>query len=234
MSAGIRSENGFATIVALMGLLLVSALGTALILATSVETLISRNFREGAGAIYAADAVAAFGLVELSASPDWTTVLNGTTHSTWTDGAPGGARPLRDGSTINLTEILNMANCGMPTTCSDRDMAATDAERPWGLNNPRWQLFAWGRVADWLPGDGIDAGYYVVLLVADDPAETDGDPLVDGPGPGFGLLTLRAEAFGPGGAHAAVEQTLARVSADELRRRPDLGPVRVVSWRAGR
>ena len=90
------------------------------------------------------------------------------------------------------------------------------------LNNPRWQLYAWGRLADWLAGEAIDAGHYVVVLVADDPAETDGDPLVDGPGPGFGVLLLRAEAFGPGGTHAVVEQTLARVSADELSRRPDL------------
>ena len=106
--------------------------------------------------------------------------------------------------------------------------------RPWGLNNPRWQLYAWGRLADWLPEGAIDAGFYVVVLVADDPAETDGNPLADGPGSGFGVVMLRAEAFGPGGTHAAVEQTLARVSADELSRRPDLHGVRVVSWRADR
>ena len=59
MRGGIRGEEGFAVIVAMMGLLLISALGSALVLATSVETLIARNFRDGAGALYAADAAAA-------------------------------------------------------------------------------------------------------------------------------------------------------------------------------
>lgn len=232
MRRDVHSEEGFAVIVAMMALLVISALGTALVLATSVETLIARNFRDGAGAIYAADAVAALAMPELASTPDWTSVLNGTTRSAWADGAPEGVRSLRDGSTINLTEILNIANCGTPAACRDRDMTAIDAARPWGLNNPRWRLYAWGRLADWLSEDAIDAGFYVLLLVADDPAETDGDPLADGPGPGFGVLTLRAEAFGPGGAHAAVEQTVARVSADEISRRPGLLGVRVVSWRA--
>ena len=75
-------------IVAMMGLLLIGALGSALVLATSVETLIARNFRDGAGTLYAADAVAAHALLELASSPDWTSVLNGTTRSTWADGAP--------------------------------------------------------------------------------------------------------------------------------------------------
>ena len=91
------------------------------------------------------------------------------------------------------------------------------------------------RLADWLPEGAKDKrGFYLAVLVADDPAETDGNPLADGPGPGFGVVMLRAEAFGPGGTHAAVEQTLARVGADELTDIPDLHGVRVVSWRADR
>jgi hypothetical protein len=72
--------------------------------------------------------------------------------------------------------------------------------------------------------------------VADDPAETDGDPLVDGSSgnPGAGVLVLRAEAFGPGGSRAAVELTLARLDASELAADPRLLGTRVVSWRAGR
>jgi len=59
-------------------------------------------------------------------------------------------------------------------------------------------------------------------MIADDPSECDDNPLVDGgavvscpPGvkanPGAGVLAVRAEAFGPFGAHRAVELTISRV-----------------------
>ena len=50
-------------------------------------------------------------------------------------------------------------------------------------------------------------------MVGDDPSENDGDPLQDGSdedNPGAGVLALRAEAFGPGGAHRVIEATVAR------------------------
>jgi hypothetical protein len=229
----IDNEHGFAMIMAIMGLLLIGAVGSALVLSTSVETLIARSFREGAGTLYAADAVAAYARLQLASDPDWTRVLNGAMRSSWADGAPRGPRSLRDGSTINLTEILNLANCGTPAACSLQQTAAINPARPWGANNPRWQLYAWGRLADWVAGEAIDVWHYGVALVADDPAETDGDPLVDGPGPGFGVLLIRAEAFGPGRTHAVVEQTVARVSTAEPGR-ADPREVRVVSWRVVR
>lgn len=235
MRARVRAEDGFAVIVATMGLLMMSALGMALVLLTSIDTLIARNFRDGVAATYAADAVAAFGVRELSTTTDWTSVLAGRIRSSFADGTPEGLRTLGDGSTIHLTEIRNLSNCGTRTACPAADWSATHAERPWGANNPRWQIFAWGRLADLLP-ESVDTGFYVVLLVADDPAETDDDPLVDGSGlnPGSGVLMLRAEAFGTGGSHGVVEQTLARVSPADLNRNPGLLGVRVVSWRAGR
>lgn len=239
MRPGVRAEDGFAIIVAMMGLLMMSALGMALVLSTSIETMIAGNFRDGAAAMYAADIVAAHAVRELSTTTDWTSVLAGTMRSSLGDGAPEGLRALDDGSTIDLTEIVNLSNCGTRAACSDVDLSATHAARPWGANNPRWRLFAWGRLADLLPVTGVNvvnAGFYVVLLVADDPAETDGDPLTDGsgPNPGSGVLMLRAEAFGTGGIHAVVEQTVARVPPDDLSRNPGLLDIRVVSWRAGR
>lgn len=230
----VREEGGFAVIVAMMGLLMLSALGTALVLASSVETMIARSFRDGAGAVYAADAVAAHAAQELSATADWTTVLTGSTRSVLVDGMPDGVRRLDDGSTISLTEILNLANCGKLSACSEADLVATDSLRAWGTNNPHWQLFAWGRLTDLL---GVTSPFYVILLVADDPAETDGNPLVDGSGsgnPGSGVLALHAEAFGPGGTHGVVEMTVARIEPDELDSNPESSGVRVVSWRAGR
>ena len=51
----IRREDGIAMVVALMAMLLMSALGAALILTTSSETMIAGNFRDGGEALYAAD-----------------------------------------------------------------------------------------------------------------------------------------------------------------------------------
>ena len=52
----IRREDGVALIVALMATMLMTALGVALILTTSSETMITANYRNGQEALYAADA----------------------------------------------------------------------------------------------------------------------------------------------------------------------------------
>lgn len=225
-------EDGFAVIISMMALLLIGALGSALVMGTTIETMISRNFRDGAGALYAAEAAAAHGAGELSAAADWSSVLAGSTRSSWFAGLPESPRQLDDGSSIDLVAIQNLANCGRARACTDAEIAAVDIARPWGANNPRWQLFAYGRLADLL---GLPSRFYVVLFVADDASETDGEPLTDGSGPGnpgSGVLMLRAESFGPGGAHAVVELTVAR-ERGEPDGDPPPGPVRIVTWRAG-
>jgi hypothetical protein len=55
---------------------------------------------------------------------------------------------------------------------------------------------------------------YIAVWVADDPAETDGNPLADG----NGTLTLHAEAYGPNGSRKVVEVTVARTSSTEIER----------------
>jgi hypothetical protein len=166
---------------------------------------------------------------------DWNLLLSGTVRS-FVDGAPSGARTLADGSTIDLTQAVNRVNCQHTTTCSEIDMNAVTAERPWGVNNPRWQLYAYGKLADILPSGTINSPYYVVVFVADDPSETDGDPLHDGvsPGtnPGSGVIALRAEAFGPRGSLRAIELSVARTDTTDLER-GDTG-ARVLSWREAR
>ena len=223
-------------IVAMMGLLMISALGMALVLGTSTETMIARNFRSGAGGVYAAEAVVEQALDELAAVPDWTALVNGSLHSALTDGPPSGERTMADGTRINLTEVLNLANCGKLTMCSAADMNAVTAERPWGTNNPRWRLYAYGRLADEAPVGIISSRFYLILLVADDPSEIDGDPSIDAasPNPGSGVLLLRGEAFGPGGAHAVVEATVTCADPDELISIPGTPPVRIASWRLSR
>jgi hypothetical protein len=91
-------------------------------------------------------------------------------------------------------------------------MDANSKERPWGANNARWQLYAYG------PFTGIaqlarPEPCYLAVWVADDAREEDADPLSDGKAdraPGRGVVRLRAEAYGPLGARRAIEAELAR------------------------
>ena len=138
-----------------------------------------------------------------------------------------------------------MANCQQVDPCSDAQMDANTAERPWATNNPRWRPYAYGKLSDMLPAsDTINSPYFVLLMVADDPSETDGNPSKDGItpcppnqtvgcNPGTGVLALRAEAFGPRGAHAVLELLVARADpADSDYNDPSGGSaVKILSWR---
>jgi hypothetical protein len=207
---------------ALMVMLLMSALGAVLILVTSSETMIAANFRNSQEALYAADAAADHALTEATAVADWDQLVNGSIRSTFVDGPPYGTR-LVNGAALDLSQLVALASCRKTTTCSSAEMDDVTAERPWGANNPRWQLYAYGELKNAVPG--ADSPYYVVVFVGDDPSETDSNPLDDGGGadnPGAGVLLLRAQAFGPRSAHKTIEVAIARI---------DAGRVRLLSWR---
>jgi hypothetical protein len=223
----IRGEKGAAIVVAMMALVMTAALGAALVLTTSIEAMTAGNFRTGVEARYAANAIAEYALVSLGQVADWDLVLSGSLRSSFVDGSAAG-RELVDGTTVSLPRILNLARCGKSTDCSDADMSASTAMRPWGANNPRWQLYAHGYLRD-LAGSGtLRTSFYVVVMVGDDGSETDQDPARDGrspDNPGSGVLVLRAEAFGPRGAHAGLDVTAAR------RVPPESNRLRILSWR---
>jgi len=233
----IRREDGIALIVAMMAMLLMTALGVALVLTTSSETMIASNFRNSQEALYAADAVIERSMDDILTVADWNKLLDGSTQSAFVDGAPSGARSLPDGSTIDLTQVLNLANCDHVATCSDTEMNTVTAMRPWATNNPRWKLYAYSKLSDMLPAsDTINSAYYVIVMVGDDPSDNDNDPLHDGVticptgdssgssqtpptcNPGTGVIAMRAEAFGPRGAHKVIEITVARTDTSELER----------------
>ena len=217
-----RGEDGIAMIMAMAATLLMSALGIALVVTTSSETIIASNFREGLEATYAAGAALERSMGDLFTMADWGGVLTGAAQSPFVDGPPSGLRTLAGGATIDLGDLVDLANCGKAARCDDAEMDAVTSERPWGANNPRWRLYAYGNLGDMLPGRRIDSHDYVVVMVADDPSETDGKPLQDGiDTPGAGVLALRAEAFGPRGTRRMIEATIVRTSTG----------VRLLSWR---
>src|SRR5438477_4394470 len=117
-----NNDRGAALIVALMAMLLLSALGLALVLSTTTESTITGNFRYGQEALYAADSGVERVMDDLLTVPDWNKILDGTIRSAFIDGAPSGTRTMGDGTTIDLTQATNMANCGHVATCSVAEM----------------------------------------------------------------------------------------------------------------
>jgi hypothetical protein len=221
---------------AVMGLLLISAAGAALLLLSSSETMIAAHFRTSVEAQYAAEAVMVRAVVLIRGLEDWAGPIAGSTRSALVDGAPAGARTVPGGATIDLVQVVNLANCQKVTACSTSDLAAVTADRPWGANNPVWQPYAYGSLSTVLAASSpIEPPHYVLLLVADDPSGTH-RALVDGaPTPAREGIALRVEAFGPRGAHAVLEAVASRstgASADETDYNPGTGPpMNILSWR---
>jgi PilX N-terminal len=198
----LRDERGTALIIALMAMMLLTALGAAVVMVSSTETAISSNYRNGQEALYAADAAVERVVQDLLMIPRWNDILSGTSQSGFVDGSGTTQKMLPGGGVITLTSATNELQ------------SVTDTQNLWGANNPRWQLFAWGPLGDMLPNNQIDSPMYLAVWVADDPAETDGNPLADM----NGTLTLHAEAYGPNGSRKVVEVTVARTSSTEIER----------------
>jgi hypothetical protein len=233
LAARAGDEQGVALVIALMAMALMMALGLALILTTTTEGKIAGNYRQGSEALYAADAAVERVMQDILTVPNWDDMLGGAVTSGFIDGPPSGLRTLPNGSQLDLTEATNVARCGK-TTCSDTDLNSFTDDRPWGPNNPRWQLYAYGPLEDMIPTGTINSNAYVIVWVADDPAESDADPFHDGAPPvgcdpskdatcaagnlGRGVISMMAQAFGPDGTERIIEVTLARTDTTELER----------------
>jgi hypothetical protein len=211
-NARLADERGIALIIALMAMMLLTALGAAVVMVSNTETHIAANYRNSQEALYAADAAVERVVQDLLLIPRWNDILGGTAQSGFVDGAMTAAKTLPGGGQMTLC-------CGA-NTATGQLQAETDTMNLWGANNPQWKLFAWGPLADMLPNDQIDSPMYVAVWVADDPADgpdssaADGNPLVDM----NGTLTLHAEAVGPSGTRKIIEVTVARTSSTEIER----------------
>jgi hypothetical protein len=120
---------------------------------------------------------------------------------------------MADGSMLDLTQVLNLANCAKLAGCTSADMNAVTDDRPWGANNPRWQPYLYGSLASITGNPGWTPSLYVVVWVGDDPSEEDGNPLLDDPREahaGHGMVVLHAEAFGAASRRRVTEATVAR------------------------
>ena len=147
----VESERGAALIFALLAMTILMALGAALVVITSTETIVAGNFRDSRQAFYAAEAAAELAVAELRTRPNWIEFVEGTERSGFVDGEPGGLRALPMDAPVDLTSIVNIANCNTPAPCG-------------GV--PRWQLFACGPLRDVAPPGASDSPFYIVALIS--------------------------------------------------------------------
>jgi hypothetical protein len=209
------NERGAALITALLATMLLTALGMAAVLVSNTEGMITANYRRSSEALYAADAAIERIVQDLLMVPRWNDILTGGTSgtaavSTFTSSFVAGSATanlgLPSGGTVTLC-------CGTGSV-SAQLQSETNTLGLWGTNTPTWRLYAWGPLAGVLPTDTIDSDTFVAVWIADDPSETDGNPLADT----NGVLTLHAEAYGGGGTRKIVEVTVARTSTTEIER----------------
>ena len=207
------NDRGIALIIVLIITTFLSALGIGLMMAVFMDRLASRNVAGSVAMLYAADAGIAIAARDLARAGEWDAALTGIVPSTFTDGAPGGIRGIPGGGTVNLSAATNMLNCGKAAGCSPAEMNANSPERPWGANNARWTLYAYGPMNQ-LVDLVRPAPCYLAVWIADDGREEDGDPSADAPdegNPGHGIVRVHSEAFGVAGSRRIVEAELARI-----------------------
>ncbi len=208
-------DSGMALAVVMGALVLSLAFTSALVLTLAAEARIATIAKNDHLLASAAQAVAVRALVDLRGA-EWDAILAGGL-STFIDGPPSGWRPLPDGTGVDLGVETSSILCGLPSGCSEAEVAAVTDERPWGTNNPRWRLYAYGSLAALLQGDPQPLTPYVVAWVADDPTDADDDPSRDGDAatnPGRGVLMVLARAYGPRAARRSVQLVVERVGPD--------------------
>jgi hypothetical protein len=185
---------------------LLTALGLALTMLTTVETWLSAGLRTSQELSYAADAAAGRAQVDLAAAPDWTPILQTAVLSSFNDGRSSVV--LSDGTAIDLAS---------ETRALQADMDARFGPLASNPDCPQWRLFAHAP-ADTLAAGASGSSLYLAAWVADDPSDGDGDPGVDG----NGRVVIRAQAFGARGARRSVETIVGRVAP---------AVIRLFSWR---
>ena len=94
-----KSESPMTLVIALMSLVLLSALGTSLAVVTNTELRAAANYAASRETMYAADGALQIAARELLAVGDWNALLSSGALSAFVDGPPSGVRQLGDGTT---------------------------------------------------------------------------------------------------------------------------------------
>jgi hypothetical protein len=190
-------ERGSALLCTLMVVSLIATVAAALVLVVTTEVVVAGNYYGSQQGLYAAEAGVERTIGELRLLPTWRDVP-GPSSTTGSDDFNDGETMARapDGTTLNLAQL---------TVGRQNE---SDAVYSSGPDRPVWRLYAHAPLDRMLPGAAPETAY-VVVWVADDATDLDGNADVDT----NGSVMIRAVAFGPRGGRRAVEATIAREEA---------------------
>jgi hypothetical protein len=211
-------ERGTALICVLMVTTLLGTLSGALVLVALSETMASANHGTAEQALYAADAALEATLGELG-SADWPGIPGAAVSARLQDPSPSPRTP--DGRILDLAVLA-----------AERQTASNAVFAP-SPNRPVWHLFGRCPLTDLSPAGLVVPPAYLLVWIADDGDEADGDASRDS----NQVVMVRAEGFGAAGAHRSVEATVALQNAPAGPPPEGGGPpplrhaVRVLSWR---
>ena len=189
------NDAGAALISVLLVAGLLAALGVSLVLVGDTERRVAANSVYAVETAAAADAALERALVDLRRMPDW---------RRWSRETCVESRR-RQPAPVARRRRPRFDRCdGQP---SGRDQCLGVLAPTAGL-----AAHASGPISALAQGSAVDSAAYLIVWVADDPADADGNASVDT----NGTLTLRAEARGLGGARRAVEATVALTATGAL------------------
>ena len=202
---------------ALLMALLVGAIAAALVTLTTTETLIAASYRHGQEASYGAEAALERGLHDLATMPDWSPALSAPPTNVTSGFDDGDVAPRApDGRTLDLVRLT-----------AERQRASDEHDGPaiFGADSPQWRLYAHASVRALLASPeaapALDLPLYLVVWIADDESDGDGNPAVDS----NGRILVCAMAFGAGGARRSLEARVARTGDGDLQ---------LLAWRDAR
>jgi hypothetical protein len=147
---------------------------------------------------------------ELAAIPDWGTVLAvppANLLASFDDGTGMASAP--DGRSLRVASL---------TRARQAVSAVAYGPAAFGADSPQWRLFAHAPLQRILPPGAIAPPGYVLIWVADDGGDGDGDPARDA----NGQVLIHGEAYGLAGAQRTIEAAIARAGP---------GAVRLLSWK---
>ena len=163
-----HDERGVALLMALVTAALVTAIATTMVMSSSTDLVITGNTRASTETMYAAEAAGQRAIGELATIADWSTVLAappGNVTATFDDGETMVRAP--DGRSLSVPVL---------TAARQAASAVTYGPAVFGADSPVWRLFGHADIRALLPPGVTSPPAYVLIHVADDGGDGDGDP----------------------------------------------------------
>jgi hypothetical protein len=206
----LSKERGAALLLALISAALIAAIAASLIVSTSTDLMITGSYRSSLEAMYGVEAGVERAIGELATVPDWGVVLAAPPSNviaSFDDGSAFAAAP--DGRRLSVPGL---------TAARQAVSNAVYGPTEFGADSPAWRLYAHAPLHSLLPPGLIAPPGYILVWVADDGEDGDGDPTKDS----NGQLLVYGDAYGVSGSRRALEVAIARAAPTAIR---------VLSWK---